>query len=80
MEKLTRYRFEAVIQDTTEHRCEYLTNEFINILESNKPYQSKADYIGYSILSIDEKISFENFDWNLTHFFDKKWPTCRLKL
>jgi hypothetical protein len=57
MEKLTRYRFEAVVQDTTEHRSEYLTNEFINILESNKPYQSKADYIGYSILSIDEKIS-----------------------
>ncbi len=57
MEKLTRYRFEAMIQDVNESGKEYLTNEFKNILESNKPYQSKCDYIGYSILSIDEKIS-----------------------
>ncbi|MFW3346458.1 hypothetical protein ACN9K5_09760 [Aliarcobacter butzleri] len=57
MNKLTRYRFEATVQDANEFNKAYLTNEFVDILESNKPYQSKCDYIGYSLLSIDEKIN-----------------------
>lgn len=55
--KLTRYRLEASVQDVSEKGKEYLANEIRSILESNKPYQSKADYIGYSLLSIDEKIA-----------------------
>lgn len=55
--KLTRFRFEATVQDANEFNKAYLTNEFVDILESNKPYQSKCDYIGYSLLSIDEKIN-----------------------
>ncbi len=57
MEKLQRFRFEAAVQDVTETNTSWLKNEFKSILESNKPYQSKADYIGYSLLSIEEKIS-----------------------
>ena len=55
--KLTRYRFEAAVQDATQFSKEYLTQEYIEVLESNKPYQKKCDYIGFSLLSIDEKIS-----------------------
>jgi len=57
MDKLQRFRFEAAVQDVTDTRVSWLKDEFKSILESNKPYQSKADYIGYSILSIDEKIN-----------------------
>lgn len=57
MNKLTRYRFEAAVQDATEFTKEYLTQEYIDVLESNKPYQKKCDYIGFSLLSIEEKIS-----------------------
>lgn len=57
MNKLTRYRFEAAVQDVTQFSKEYLTQEYIDVLESNKPYQKKCDYIGFSLLSIDEKIS-----------------------
>lgn len=54
--KLTRHRFETAVQDATEFSKEYLTQEYINILESNKPYSKKCDYIGFSLLSIKEKI------------------------
>lgn len=57
MNKLTRYRFEAAVQDATKFTKEYLTQEYIDVLESNKPYQKKCDYIGFSLLSIEEKIS-----------------------
>jgi hypothetical protein len=56
MEKLIRYKFEQMVQDVTDTSKEWLANELQMILESNKAYQSKCDYIGYSILSIDEKV------------------------
>ena len=55
--KLTRYRFEAAVQDANELTKEFLTQEYIDVLESNKPYQSKCDYIAFSLLSIEEKMS-----------------------
>ncbi len=57
MEKLIRNRFEQAVQDVTENRKDWLRDEFKAILESNKPYQSKCDHIGYSIASIDDKVS-----------------------
>ena len=56
MEKLQRFRFEQAVQDVTINSKSWLKEEFKAILESNKPYQSKCDYIGYSIASIDDKI------------------------
>ena len=57
MEKLIRNRFEKAVQDVTDNNKEYLQEEFKAILESNRPYQTKCDYIGYSINSIDDKVS-----------------------
>jgi hypothetical protein len=54
--KLQRYRFERVVQEITKENIIWLKGEFKSILESNKSYESKCDYIGYSILSTDEKI------------------------
>jgi len=56
MEKLQRYRLEKAVQDVNVTNKQWLHEEIKSLLESNKPYQSKCDYIGYSINSIDEKI------------------------
>ena len=48
--KLLRNRFETAVQEVSESSRDWLKDEYRNILESNKPYQSKCDYIGYSIL------------------------------
>ena len=53
--KTTRYRFEQAVQEVKEQNVEWLKEEFIAILESDKDYTRKADYIGLSIVSIDEK-------------------------
>ena len=53
--KTTRYKFEQAVQEVKEQNVEWLKEEFIAILESNKDYTRKADYIGLSIASIDEK-------------------------
>ena len=55
--KLTRYQFEKSLQEATTESSEWLKEEYNRILTSDKDYTAKADYIGYSILSIDEKVS-----------------------
>lgn len=55
--KTTRYNFEKTLQEVKENNIDWLKDEFRSILESDKDYTRKADYIGFSILSIDEKVS-----------------------
>ena len=54
--KTTRYQFETTVQNATEKTVEWLKEEFRSILESDKDYTRKADYIGFSVLSIDDRI------------------------
>lgn len=54
--KTTRYHLEKVVQSAKVNNVDYLKSELKDVLESNNDYTKKADYIGYSILSIDEKI------------------------
>ena len=54
--KTTRYRFEQTVQSATAKTIEWLKEEFRAILESDKDYTRKADYIGFSVLSIDNRI------------------------
>lgn len=54
--KTTRYQFERDIEGASSSNAEWLKAAFIAILESDKHFTSKADYIGYSVLSIDEKV------------------------
>ncbi len=58
--KTTRYKFEQMVQSVNNKNREWLKAEFRAILESDKDYTRKADYIGYSILSIDNRI--QNID------------------
>ena len=55
--KTERYRFEQTVQEAKENNTQWLKDEFKAILESEKDYTRKADYIGFSINSIDNKIA-----------------------
>ena len=55
--KTTRYRFEQAVQEVKQDTTQWLTDEFKAILESDKDFTRKADYIGFSILSIDSKVT-----------------------
>ncbi len=55
--KTTRYRFEQQVQEVKEETKSWLADEFKGILESDKDFTRKADYIGFSILSIDAKVA-----------------------
>ncbi len=54
--KTTRYKFEQTVQSANDKSREWLKEEFRSILESDKDYTRKADYIGFSVLSIDTRI------------------------
>lgn len=54
--KTTRYKFEQSVQSATAKTTEWLKEEFRAILESDKDYTRKSDYIGFSVLSIDNRI------------------------
>ncbi|WP_458699925.1 siphovirus Gp157 family protein [Sulfurospirillum sp. 1307] len=54
--KTTRYRFEQSVQEANASNLEWLKEEYKSILQSNKDYTRKADYIGFSIISIDTKM------------------------
>lgn len=55
--KTTRYRFEQLVQEVKEDSVQWLKDEFKAILESEKDYTRKCDYIGFSIASIDDKVA-----------------------
>lgn len=54
--KTKRYKFEMQIERASLESQEWLKREFKSILESEKDFTRKADYIGFSILGIDKKI------------------------
>jgi len=54
--KTQRYRFEREIEQVKKESKAWLREEFKAILESDKHYTRKADYIGFSIASIDDKV------------------------
>ena len=54
--KTTRYKFEQTVQGATPKTTEWLKEEFRAILESDKDHTRKCDYIGFSVLSIDNSI------------------------
>lgn len=54
--KTTRYQFERDIEGADSSKADWLKQAYKSILESDKHFTAKADYIGFSILSIDEKV------------------------
>jgi uncharacterized small protein (DUF1192 family) len=56
--KTTDYRLVIEMQNLKEDKQEWFKNYVRQVLESNKPYHAKADYLGLSIQEIDNKISY----------------------
>jgi len=54
--KTQRYQFEREVEKASQSSKDWLKASFQSILESDKDYTRKADYIGFSIASIDDKI------------------------
>lgn len=55
--KTTRYRFQTAIESVNEDTTSWLKDEFKTILESEKDFTRKCDYIGFSIANIDSKVA-----------------------
>lgn len=60
--KMTNYRLQTEIENIKEDKTEWFKNYVRQVLESNKPYHAKADYIGLSIKELDNKISYISDD------------------
>ena len=60
--KMTNYRLQTEIENINTNKTEWFKNYVRQVLESNKPYHAKADYIGLSIKELDNKISYISDD------------------
>ena len=55
---MTNYRLQTEIENINTDKTEWFKNYVRQVLESNKPYHAKADYIGLSIKELDNKIAY----------------------
>jgi len=60
--KMTNYRLQTEIENINIDKTEWFKNYVRQVLESNKPYHAKADYIGLSIKELNNKISYISDD------------------
>lgn len=61
--KMTNYRLQSEIETLKEeNKQEWFKNYVRQVLESNKPYHAKADYIGLSIHELQNKIDYLSED------------------
>jgi len=60
--KMTNYRLQTEIENIKTDKQEWFKDYVRQVLESNKPYHAKADYIGLSIKEIDNKIDYLSSD------------------
>lgn len=68
--KTVNYPLERLVQDASRKDGAALVDSFKAILESNKDYRRKADYIAYAITSIDTRV--ESIDEQLDHLTNLK--------
>ncbi len=60
--KMTNYRLQTEIENINTDKTEWFKNYVRQVLESDKPYYVKADYIGLSIKELDNKIAYVSDD------------------
>jgi len=60
--KMTNYRLQTEIENINTDKTEWFKNYVRQVLEGNKPYHAKADYIGLSIKELDNKIAYISDD------------------
>lgn len=56
--KMTNYRLQTEMERIKPENQDFFKNYVRQVLESNKPYHAKADYLGLSIQEIDNKIAY----------------------
>lgn len=56
--KVTNYRLQTEMENIKEDNQEWFKNYVRQVLESNKPYHAKADYLGLSIQEIQNKMDY----------------------
>lgn len=63
--KTVNYPFEVLVQNATVQNKQSLVESYKTVLESNKDFMRKCDYICYSIASIDTRVKAidEEFDY-----------------
>jgi len=60
--KTTNYRLQTEMEHIKPDNTEWFKNYIRQVLESDKPYHAKADYIGLSIKELDNKIEYLSSD------------------
>ncbi len=75
--KMTNYRLQTEIENIKEDKQEWFKNYVRQVLESNKPYHAKADYIGLSIKEIENKISYISDDIKELQALKKNLTTAK---
>jgi hypothetical protein len=60
--KMTNYRLQTEIENIKTDKQEWYKDYVRQVLESNKPYHAKADYLGLSIQEIQNKIDYLSSD------------------
>ncbi|OHE17323.1 MAG: hypothetical protein A2540_04710 [Sulfurimonas sp. RIFOXYD2_FULL_37_8] len=60
--KMTNYRLQSEMENINPKNQEWFKNYVRQVLESNKPYYAKADYLGLSIQEIQNKIDYLTAD------------------
>ena len=75
--KMTNYRLQTEIENINTDKTEWFKNYVRQVLESNKPYHAKADYIGLSIKEIENKISYISDDIKELQALKKSLTTAK---
>lgn len=70
--KVTNYRLNTEIENIKEDNLDWFKSYIREVLESNKPYHSKADYIGLSIKELQNKIDYLGEDIKELQEYKKK--------
>ncbi len=60
--KMTNYRLQTEMENIRPESQEWYKDYVRQVLESNKPYHAKADYLGLSIQEIQNKIDYLSED------------------
>ena len=76
--KMTNYRLQTEIENINTDKTEWFKNYVRQVLESNKPYHAKADYIGLSIKEIENKISYISDDIKELQALKKNLTTAKI--
>ena len=76
--KMTNYRLQTEIENINTDKTEWFKNYVRQVLESNKPYHAKADYLGLSIKEIDNKIFYIADDIKELQALKKNLTTAKL--